>query len=84
MQENQCEKRHNGGKVQACSVDRVKANSESGARMETGEGMGLARLWMAPMGRPGGDREVTDESIGGESLTTNMAKEPLKLDQCLE
>lgn len=43
------EKRHSGGKVQACSVDRDKAISTSGRRKETEKKMGLARLWMASM-----------------------------------
>lgn len=61
-------------------MDRVKVNSELGARMEIGEGMGLVRLWMVLMGRLGGDREVIDESIGGELLIINMVKEFFKLD----
>lgn len=61
-------------------MDRVKVNSELGARMEIGEGMGLVRLWMVLMGRSGGDREVIDESIGGELLIINMVKEFFKLD----
>lgn len=67
--------------MQDCSVGRDKANSNSGPRKEKEEN------WIWPHGGSFEGKAKRDTSYRedyGSKPLTNMAKEPLELDRCLE
>lgn len=67
--------------MQDCSVDRDKANSNSDPRKEKEEGW----IWPDSGNFKGkAERDTSYRGDYGSKSLTNVAKEPLKLDRCLE